>query len=429
VEDLYRRYSRDVFALTYRVVGSRADAEDLAQTTFLNAHRALLDGARPSNERAWLLAIARNACCSRFRTLARRPREEAFDDSALASRAPDHEPAQPVLDALRALPARQRSALVLAAMDGCTTTEIGERLGMRAPAVEALLHRARTALRDELQTGAARVGCTDTEDLVGRQLRGEVTPDEKAALRGHLRACTPCARVARRLRARRRLASLFLLPWDLVSRAAGVFGQGSAGVKTASVLGALVVGATAATERGAPSQPAVTDGPRASVGGPTAQTAFAPARSRAATQTPARARPRPAVTATQLPPAEPAASPRPPAAQPAGTADPPAPLPPPTASPSPPQSTGGPATAPAAATQAAPAPGGAGTLVESAGGVVTTLVDDVTTTLSELPQAAPPATEVADLPAPQLPVVEGAVQDAAASLPAPPAPLPPLPLP
>jgi hypothetical protein len=67
--------------------------------------------------------------------------------------------------------------------------------------------------------------------------------------------------------------------------------------------------------------------------------------------------------------------------------------------------------------------------VESAGGVVTTLVDDVTTTLSELPQAAPPATEVADLPAPQLPVVEGAVQDAAASLPAPPAPLPPLPLP
>ena len=81
VEVLYRRYRRDVLAVAYTNIGNRADAEDVAQTTFLNAHRAIVGGARPTNERAWLLAIARNLCHKRFRGLAQRPREEPFDES------------------------------------------------------------------------------------------------------------------------------------------------------------------------------------------------------------------------------------------------------------------------------------------------------------------------------------------------------------
>lgn len=126
VEGLYRRYARDVFSVAYRLVGSRAEAEDVTQTTFLNAHRALLDGVEPTDQRAWLLTIARNACRSRYRTLRRRPREEPLDESLFTPLPEEDESASRVTDALRALLPRQRAALVMQAVDGCSTAEIGE---------------------------------------------------------------------------------------------------------------------------------------------------------------------------------------------------------------------------------------------------------------------------------------------------------------
>ena len=125
VEGLYRRYARDVFSVAYRLVGSRAEAEDVTQTTFLNAHRALLDGVEPTDQRAWLLTIARNACRSRYRTLRRRPREEPLDESLFTPLPEEDESASRVTDALRALLPRQRAALVMQAVDGCSTAEIG----------------------------------------------------------------------------------------------------------------------------------------------------------------------------------------------------------------------------------------------------------------------------------------------------------------
>ena len=50
-----------------------SDAEDAAQTVFLNVLRALRQGVTPSDPRAWLLAITRNVCFSRHRAAAARP--------------------------------------------------------------------------------------------------------------------------------------------------------------------------------------------------------------------------------------------------------------------------------------------------------------------------------------------------------------------
>lgn len=259
-EHLYRRFSRDVFAVVYRAVGSRAEAEDVTQTTFLNAHQALLAGVEPEDERAWLLAIARNACRTRFRALGRRPREEPLDESLLPPRADEGAAPPQVIDALRTLLPRQRAALLLQTVDGCSTAEIGARLGLGPAAVDALLHRARAALRDELLAGDDIAACSRTETLVQSQLRDQLGADEQAGLRAHLRACSPCATAARRLRARKRIGWLLGLPWDLANRLAGLFGEGGAGVKAAALLGTIAIGTTVAVEQGGQRQHGATAG-------------------------------------------------------------------------------------------------------------------------------------------------------------------------
>src|SRR6266545_7424654 len=81
-ERLYRRHAGDVYRYALAVLQNRADAEDVTQTTFLNAYRAFERGERPRAARNWLIAIAHNVCRQRFRQSARRPQEVAWDDAA-----------------------------------------------------------------------------------------------------------------------------------------------------------------------------------------------------------------------------------------------------------------------------------------------------------------------------------------------------------
>ncbi len=71
-ERLYERHSSRVFGYCLRMLGSREDAEDASQTTFMHAFRALQRGVVPAFETAWLLTIARNVCLARHRAGSRR---------------------------------------------------------------------------------------------------------------------------------------------------------------------------------------------------------------------------------------------------------------------------------------------------------------------------------------------------------------------
>ena len=60
LDDLYRHHVGEVYRYTYAVLGNHADAEDVTQTTFVNALRALERGEAPRNPSSWLIAIAQN---------------------------------------------------------------------------------------------------------------------------------------------------------------------------------------------------------------------------------------------------------------------------------------------------------------------------------------------------------------------------------
>src|SRR5947199_7701729 len=79
-ERLYERHARDVYRYVLAVLRNPADAEDVTQTTFMNAYRAFKRGERPRKPHNWLITIAHNACRSKAIRASRRPKEVPLDD-------------------------------------------------------------------------------------------------------------------------------------------------------------------------------------------------------------------------------------------------------------------------------------------------------------------------------------------------------------
>ncbi len=237
-ERLYRRHAGDVYRYALAVMRNQADAEDVTQTTFLNAYRAFQKGDRPEKAQNWLIAIAHNVCRQRFRQSARRPSEVAFDDD-IADRLIDEDKApsgEDIRRALGQLAFNQRAALVMRELEGRSYAEIAEILELSTSAVETLIFRARRALREQLETS---LSCGEAELATSRQLDGRLDRKEKGALRAHLRQCAECARFARRQRAQRSaLKTLAAVP--LPSSLASFFGGGGAAVGTGLAIKAAV---------------------------------------------------------------------------------------------------------------------------------------------------------------------------------------------
>src|SRR3954454_2781209 len=148
-ERLYTRHVRDVYRYVLAVLRNPAEAEDVTQTTFLNAYRAIQAGEQPQKPHNWLIAIAHNACRSRARFAMRRPREVPLDDVVEQLTVPEDERTnvRELLRALGRLPFNQRAAITMRELEGRSYPEIAESLGVTVPAVEALLARARRTLR------------------------------------------------------------------------------------------------------------------------------------------------------------------------------------------------------------------------------------------------------------------------------------------
>lgn len=226
-ERIYRRHVGDVYRYSLAVLRNPADAEDVTQTTFMNAYRAYEAGERPRQPHNWLIAIAHNVCRQRFRQSQRRVEEVAFDDTvAEAVVADDDAPtAEDIRRALGYLAFNQRAALVMRELEGRSYAEIAEILDVSVSAVETLIFRARRALREQLE---GRLTCREAELAISRQLDGRLARTDRGPLRAHLRKCAECAGLARKLRAQRTaIRTLGLVP--LPSSLGSLFGGAAAG--------------------------------------------------------------------------------------------------------------------------------------------------------------------------------------------------------
>ena len=245
-ERLYRKHVRDVYTFSLGILGNPDDAEDVTQTTFMNAYRGLSRTGRIENPRAWLVAIAHNVCRQRFRTAARRPQEVELGHEVAESLVEDEPPpaADEIRAALNQLAFNQRTVLVLREIEGFSYAEIAELMGLSVSAVETLLFRARRALREQLEAAERPLACPDAERLISRQLDGRLSRHDRGQLRAHLRACPGCAAYARSQRAQKKAMrglALIPLPAALTDAFASSLGAGVA-TKAATVAVAAVVG-------------------------------------------------------------------------------------------------------------------------------------------------------------------------------------------
>jgi RNA polymerase sigma factor (sigma-70 family) len=159
IDGLYRSHRHEVYRAALRKLGDHHEAEDVTQTAFLDAYRAVLRGSHPDLPRAWLLAIAENVRRRRFRTTLRRPRVEPLREALPSAEPPWRAQTAEIRAALATLAENQRKAFLLRELGGFSYSEIAEQLGTSVPAVQMLLFRARQKLRAELeQPAAGRMG-------------------------------------------------------------------------------------------------------------------------------------------------------------------------------------------------------------------------------------------------------------------------------
>jgi len=232
VDGLYRRHGAEVYRYAYAVLGNHADAEDVTQTTFLNAYRSLEQGVRPRKPSNWLLTIASNAIKQRFRQDQARPRLVELDDRIAGHEADDDGPTVgEVLAALSKIPPQQRQAIILREFEGRSYTEIAEIIGVTTSALETLLFRARRSLAEELEH---QLTCTEAQLAISKSVDDRLGRKERRRLRDHLNECPDCAHFARlQQHNRTALRGLMLIPIPLsLSIVKGLEGAGTASAAT-----------------------------------------------------------------------------------------------------------------------------------------------------------------------------------------------------
>ncbi len=163
---LYDRYGAVLYAVAYRVVGQRADAEEVVIETFAQAWR---DAPRFSPERGsvagWLTMIARSRALDLVRARARRDRVAATAAAGEVEGAPamaawrgdpaaSYDQAERRLQvrrALETLSAPQRQAIELAFFEGLSQSEIAQRLNEPLGTVKTRVRLGMQKLREALR--------------------------------------------------------------------------------------------------------------------------------------------------------------------------------------------------------------------------------------------------------------------------------------
>jgi len=169
MEQLVETYADRVYRLTFRITGSKEDAEEATQDALWTAGRKIGTFKGDSAFGSWLYRIAANTAYMKLRARKAKAREIAIDDvlPALDDGGLHFEPMddwsprveeqalngelREVLDAAIAeLPPDYRAALVLHDVEGMPNPEVAEALGISLPAVKSRIHRSRLYLRKRL---------------------------------------------------------------------------------------------------------------------------------------------------------------------------------------------------------------------------------------------------------------------------------------
>lgn len=166
---LVRRHQNRVYSMCVRIIGTPAVAEEVAQDVFVAVYRNLDRFRGDAKFSTWLYRVAVNHCKNKQAYLARRhsKRHESLDQSRETGEgefkrelpSPRPNPEKKILakerrqileQGLAKLSEGQRTIIVLRDLQGLPYDEIAEALGVAEGTVKSRLHRARSALKNQV---------------------------------------------------------------------------------------------------------------------------------------------------------------------------------------------------------------------------------------------------------------------------------------
>lgn len=158
-EELVTTYQHRVFGVALRMLGSAAEAQDVAQEAFLRAHRGLGEFRGDAKLSTWLYAITSRLCLNRLASGERRlvrHGEETLLRLSDPGRRPDAALERSELEsalarAIAELPEERRIVVVLRDIEGLAYEEIAQALDVELGTVRSRLHRARADLKEKLE--------------------------------------------------------------------------------------------------------------------------------------------------------------------------------------------------------------------------------------------------------------------------------------
>jgi RNA polymerase sigma-70 factor, ECF subfamily len=164
---LVSKYQRRLLRLIMRLVRDQAEAEDIAQETFIKAYRALGSFRGDSAFYTWLYRIGVNTAKNALSLQGRRaPTQTAFDTEEAQTfddgeflrdiNTPDRlllskQIGQTIDQAMSLLPEELRTAIVLRELEGLSYEEIAQAMGCPIGTVRSRIFRAREAIADKLR--------------------------------------------------------------------------------------------------------------------------------------------------------------------------------------------------------------------------------------------------------------------------------------
>ena len=164
-------YHNKVFRYSYAMCGQREDAEEVAQETLMKVFENLEQLREPERLKPWVFRIAKNACLMKRRKSVFAPRAEVSLDELMPAKSgdgdgakleiadwsslPDHlaidsELRERLRSGVHALPEMYRAVFLLRDVEGLSTEEAAEVLGVSMDVIKQRLHRGRLILRKEL---------------------------------------------------------------------------------------------------------------------------------------------------------------------------------------------------------------------------------------------------------------------------------------
>lgn len=165
-QKIYAHYGKKITNYIYRMTGSRAEAEDLTQDTFVLAYKKIHTLKDNRKFQSWLFRIAQNNVYQKYR--GKRPHFESIDQDegpglseiqklSSADKSPEDRILSGELQnlvgrAIDELPEKYREVFVLSALHKLSYQEISEIVGRSLASVKSDIHRARVSVRNQIKS-------------------------------------------------------------------------------------------------------------------------------------------------------------------------------------------------------------------------------------------------------------------------------------